>query len=75
MNSSAYLYIFAGRPIRFPILASLQNAFPQLLGGTLPLTVLLSEGDSRPRYAEKNERILVEWIRSAWYRYQEVCGS
>lgn len=72
-NIAAHLYIFDGRPIRTPFSASLRRAFDQLVGGTLPLTAIVVEGDARVTPGRDHEALLVDWLVSAWGRYQEVC--
>ena len=74
-NLTAYLYVFGGRPVRSFFVASLQGAIRQLVGGRLPLTVILVEGDSTVEHARENEEFLVDWIRSAWIELDGVCGS
>jgi hypothetical protein len=75
LNVAAYLYVFAGRPVRHPFVASLHNAIRQLVGGALPLTLILVEGDFAVEHAQENEEILVDWIRSAWIELDGVCSS
>lgn len=72
-NIGAHLYIFDGRPIRTPFIASLRKAFDQLVHGTLPLTAIVVEGDARVTPDRDHEALLVDWLVSAWGRYQEVC--
>ena len=72
-NTAAHLYVFDGRPIRTPVLASLGSAFTQLVGGTLPLTAIVAEGDSRITATREHEAALVDWLVSAWTVYDEVC--
>lgn len=74
-NFAAYLYIFGGRPVRQPLSASLRHAVQQIIGGALPLSVILVEGGSAIEHASKNEELLIEWMRSAWIEFNEVCGS
>lgn len=74
MNIAAYLYVFAGRPVRDPFFASLHNAIRQFVGGTLPLTLVLVEGDSKIEHAQEAEEILIDWIRSAWIALDGVCS-
>jgi hypothetical protein len=72
---AAYLYVFAGRPVRHPVIASLRHAIPQIIRGALPLNMILVEGGSAFEHAEENEEILLDWMRSAWLEFDEVCGS
>jgi hypothetical protein len=74
-NLTAYLYVFGGRPVRRAFVASLRDAIRQFLGGKLPLTLILVEGDSAIEHARENEEFLVDWIRSAWIEFDGVCGS
>jgi hypothetical protein len=74
-NVTAYLYVFGGRPVRRPFVASLENAIRQLAGGALPLTLIVVEGDSTTEHAQENEEFLIDWIRSAWIELDAVCGS
>jgi len=73
VNVAAHVYVFGGRPVRTPLLASLREAWPQLLHGTLPLTSIVAEGDARASLAPQMEDVLVEWLLSAWSQYDEVC--
>ena len=73
-NATVYLYVFGGRPVRVPFVASLRNAFRQLVGGALPLTMILVEGGSATEHAQENEEILVDWMRSAWIELDGVCS-
>jgi len=73
-NLTAYLYVFGGRPIRSPFVASLRDAIRQLVGGELPLTMILVEGDSVVEHARENEEFLVDWIRSAYIELDAVCS-
>jgi hypothetical protein len=75
LNVTAHLYVFGGRPVRRPFVASLENAIRQLVGGALPLTMILVEGDSTTEHAQENEEFLIDWIRSAWIELDAVCGS
>lgn len=72
-NIAAHLYVFDGRPIATPLLASLRRTFAQLIGGTLPLTAIVVEGSARVTPDRRHETALVEWLGSAWRRYAEVC--
>jgi hypothetical protein len=73
-NTIVYLYAFGGRPIRRPFVANLRNAIRQLVGGRLPLTMILVEGESEAPHARENEEFLVDWVRSAWIELAGVCG-
>jgi len=73
-NLTAYLYAFGGRPVRSFFVASLRDAIRQFVGGRLPLTVILVEGDSAIEHARENEEFLVDWIRSAWIELDAVCS-
>jgi len=75
LNVTAHLYVFGGRPVRRPFVASLENAIRQLAGGALPLTMILVEGDYKTEHAQENEEFLIDWIRSAWIELDGVCGS
>ncbi len=71
---TVYLYVLGNRPVERPWVGSLRRAFEQLLHGTLPLTVLLAEGDATVENEDPHRALLVEWVRAAWSRYREVCG-
>jgi hypothetical protein len=71
----AYLYVFGGRPVRRPLVASLHHAIQQIIGGALPLNMIVVEGGSKIEHARENEEILIEWMRSAWIEFNEACGS
>ena len=74
LNVTVHLYVFGGRPVRRPFVASLRNAIRQLVGGALPLTVILVEGDFPAERAQEYEEILIDWIRSAWIELDGVCN-
>jgi hypothetical protein len=71
---TAYLYILGGRPIRNPFTGTVAAAIPQLIGGRLPLTEILVSGVSAFTDEEANREALIDWIRSSWIRYDEVCN-
>jgi len=75
LNVTAYLYVFAGRPVLRPFVATLHNAINQFVGGALPLTLILVEGDFLVEHTHENEEILIDWIRSAWIELEGVCSS
>jgi hypothetical protein len=72
-NLGAHLYVFGGRPVETPLLASLRRTLEQLVGGTLPLTAIVVEGDARVTPDRRHEAALVRWLGAAWARYREVC--
>jgi hypothetical protein len=72
---AAYLYVFAGRPVRHPLVASLRHAMQQIVRGALPLSVIVVEAGSTIEHGPENEALLVEWLGAAWNEFDEVCGS
>jgi hypothetical protein len=74
-NFGAYLYVFAGQPVRHPLAASLRHALRQIIGGALPLNMILVEGGFTFAHARENEKFLIDWMRSAWIEFDAVCGS
>jgi hypothetical protein len=72
-NIAAHLYVFGGRPVTTPLLASLGRTVEQLSAGTLPLTAIVVEGDARVTPDRRHEAALVRWLGAAWARYREVC--
>jgi hypothetical protein len=71
---TAYLYILNGQPIRNPFTGAVGAAIAQIREGRLPLTEILVNGRSSFADAPANRQTLVDWIRSAWIRYDEICN-
>lgn len=70
---SAYLYILDGRPIQNPFTGAAAAAASQLVNGRSPLTAILVTGTSSKTFDRKNRDALVDWLESAWIRYDEIC--
>ncbi len=70
---TAYIYVFAGKPITNPFRVSVANALGQLTHGTYPMTMILLSADAPFEIEEENRRILVDEMGMAFRAYREAC--
>jgi hypothetical protein len=70
---AAYMYVYDSEPVRYPLLAQLGTAIPDLAAGTRPLTILIVQGSVlRLDLREAKERA-GQWIADSWIRYRRAC--
>jgi len=69
----SYLFVYDGEPVRDPLRAQLASALPQLVSGTLPLTVLSTSVVVSVIGAETAQRVQERWLISAWDHYRAAC--
>jgi len=72
---TTHLYLMGGKPIHNPFSGSLTLWFDQLRNGKQPLTMILLNGRTAFEHMESQRSIMLDWMRKAWSRYDEVCNS
>ncbi len=70
---AAYLFVYDGRPVDFPLPMQLATAVPQLWKGRRPLTLFVVLGVARRGQEAAFEPVATRWLRSAWRSYRELC--
>lgn len=72
---TTYLYLMGGKPVRNPLTGSLAQWIDQLRNGKQPLTMILLNGRTGFEHMEAQRGVMLDWMRNAWGRYDEVCNS
>jgi hypothetical protein len=70
---AAWAFVFDGRAVESPFLTILASAPRQLIGGSLPLTVLIVDGISLRHDVASATDTAKRWLASAWVQIATVC--
>lgn len=71
----ASLYVYDGQPVDSLLPMQIRSALRQLLRGRRPITLFQVHGFGPPGARAGIEDVAVDWLRSAWGAYRDVCGS
>jgi hypothetical protein len=70
----AYLFVYRGEPVAGPLWAHLASLPALVLDGVEPMTLFISDGPTGlARAGDPVEQRAVEWVVSAWRRYEAAC--
>ena len=70
----AYALVQGGVPVWHPVQSGLALALTQLIGGTRPVTVLMTSGFGRRDELPAVRHVAERWLVSAWQQLEETCG-
>jgi hypothetical protein len=70
---AAWLFVYDGRPVASPFLSVLASAPRQLVGGTLPITILMVDGTTGRGNVEPVENAAKQWLAAAWQHVATAC--
>jgi len=70
---AVYLAVYDGRPVSSLLPHQIAAVPPQILHGTLPLTLYAVDGFSLPGDEALVEGPAREWLAGAWRRHREMC--
>ncbi len=70
----AYAYIYGSEPVVSPFAAALRDSFRAVVGGTRPLTLLMTSGSVYHGQLPVMKTASLNWLAAAFERYRDVCG-
>jgi hypothetical protein len=70
---AAWTFVYDGRPVETPLFSILASAPRQLVGGYLPLTILMVDGTTSRGEVEPAAHAATEWLVAAWQHVAMAC--
>jgi hypothetical protein len=72
---AGYHLVYESRPVSNPYLAQILSAPLQLVRGRRPMWLFFVYGRVPLAEREEGERVVSEWLKEAWVRYQAACQT
>jgi hypothetical protein len=69
----AWMFVYENRPVRSPLLSQLASAFPLVLGGPRPLTLVTISALATRSASDPVEEAAAAWLADAWRYIARSC--